>query len=173
MRYGGEELDTDAQAEATRALVEKLRRCLLHHRRARPRASAPRPSVPTGPTPRSEGTGRHGVGMAPPLMAVAASSADVAEVAAGAEGLYKMTCFSSSVVIDAPEAMTDYDRAVFESAAGGGGGGGSAKSVAASGGSDAAGFKLGETHLDGRRYLMGDGFMVNEKEDAEGTNSQK
>ena len=111
--------------------------------------------------------------MAPPLMAVAASSAEVAEGAAGAEGLDKMTCFSSSVVIDAPEAMTDYDRAVFESAAGGGGGGGGAKSVAASGGSDAAGFKLGETHLDGRRYLMGDGFMVNEKEDAEGTNSQK
>jgi uncharacterized protein (DUF1810 family) len=45
MRYGGEELDTDAQAEAARALVEKLRRCLIHHRRARPRASAPRPSV--------------------------------------------------------------------------------------------------------------------------------
>jgi hypothetical protein len=99
--------------------------------------------------------------MAPPLMAVAASSADAAEVAAGAEGLYKMTCFSSSVVIDAPEAMTDYDRAVFESGEGG------------SDGSDAADFKLGETHLDGHRYLMGDGFMVNEKEDADGTYSQK
>ena len=106
--------------------------------------------------------------MAPPLTAVAASSADAAEVAAGAEGLYKMTCFSSSVVIDAPEAMTEYDRAVFEAGEGAG-----ANSVAASGSSDAADFKLGETHLDGHRYLMGDGFMVNEKEDANGTNSQK
>lgn len=99
---------------------------------------------------------------------VAARSSDAAEVAEGAEGLYKMTCFSSSVVIDAPEAMTDYDRAVFESDEGAG-----AQGVAGTEGSDAADFKLGETHLDGHRYLMGDGFMVNEKEDADGTCSQK
>jgi hypothetical protein len=44
MRYGGEELDTDAQAEVARALVEKLRRCLLHHR-PHPPAREPTPRM--------------------------------------------------------------------------------------------------------------------------------
>lgn len=88
-------------------------------------------------------------------------SADAAEVAAAAAELYKMTSFSSAVAIDRPEAMTDYDRAVFGSGAGPG--------AADAGGCGAADFKPGEAHLDGHRYLMGDGFMLNEEEGKDGS----
>jgi hypothetical protein len=45
-------------------------------------------------------------------------SKDAAEVATAAEELFKMTSFTSAVAIDTPEALTDYDRAVFGAGAG-------------------------------------------------------
>lgn len=98
------------------------------------------------------------------------SSDDAAEVAMAAAELYKMTSFNSAVAIDRPEALTDYDRAVFGNGAGGG------QEVSASGapshqgaGAENPSFAPGEAHLDGHRYLMGDGFMLNEDEGPNGS----
>ena len=79
-----------------------------------------------------------------------------------------MTSFSSAVAIDRPEALTDYDRAVFGAGAGAGDGAAAPPSAPAtcSAGTD---FKPGEAHLDGHRYLMGDGFMLNEEEGTDGS----
>ena len=101
-------------------------------------------------------------------------SDNAAEVSRAAEELYKMTSFSSAVAIDRPEALTDYDRAVFGNGLGASSGGHEASASGAAmqkNGASAEGqsFSPGEAHLDGHRYLMGDGFMLNEDEGPNGS----
>jgi len=85
-------------------------------------------------------------------------SEDASEVAASAEELFRMTSFKSAVAIDTPEAMTDYDRSVF----GAGAGAGDAVTPPAGNSTADVSFSTGDAHVDGRRYLMGDGFMLDE-----------
>ena len=75
-------------------------------------------------------------------------SGDVSEAAKAAEAIYKMTSFASAVCIDDRSAMTSYDLSVF--------GGEPAEAPPAEGGDDG----LGDVHVDGKRYGMGDGFML-------------
>lgn len=82
-------------------------------------------------------------------------------MATAAAELFRMTSFSSAVAIDTPEALTDYDRAVFGAGAGGGAGGAASAPPPSTNNADPS-FASGEAHVDGRRYLMGDGFMLDE-----------
>lgn len=88
----------------------------------------------------------------------ATNSEDASEVAASAEELFRMTSFKSAVAIDTPDAMTDYDRSVF----GAGAGAGDAVTPPAGNSTADVSFSTGDAHVDGRRYLMGDGFMLDE-----------
>lgn len=95
------------------------------------------------------------------LVAQLRNSEDPGAVAAAAEELYKMTSMATAVAIDIPEAMTDYDRAVF-----GAGDGSAATGSTTAGGlrPDSNGLRPGEEHIDGHCYLMGDGFMMDESQ---------
>ena len=83
-------------------------------------------------------------------------SADVSEAARAAEAIYKMTSFASAVCIDDRSAMTSYDLSVF--------GGEPAEAPPPEGGDapppDGGDDGLGDVHVDGKRYGMGDGFML-------------
>ena len=77
-----------------------------------------------------------------------------------------MTSFSSAVAIDTPEAMTDYDLAVFGTGAGSAPDQVSTAAPPVANGASTGDFTPGEAHLDGHRYLMGDGFMMDEVTEA-------
>ncbi|EKX41984.1 hypothetical protein GUITHDRAFT_111840 [Guillardia theta CCMP2712] len=77
-----------------------------------------------------------------------------------AESLYHMTSFTSGVSIDNHNAMTDYDKAVFLG-----------KESSSTGENEAE--QNGPVHVDGRRYMMGDGFMLMEDSTEEGAKADK
>ena len=176
LQYGGPKIDEDEQRQVALELLEKLRRCL---RLAALPGTSPS-NVPCRGLTRSRI--RHLLIAEPDAPSHSRArcqpqpSDDASEVAMAAEQLYKMTSFSSAVAIDRPEAMTDYDRAVFGAGAGAavppsGAGGPTAPAPHAGGTAEVPGpaFTPGEAHLDGHRYLMGDGFMLNEEEGPNGS----
>lgn len=81
-------------------------------------------------------------------------SSDVSEAAKAAEAIYMMTSFASAVCIDDRSAMTSYDLSVF----------GGDPAPPPEGGDDG----LGDVHVDGKRYGMGDGFMLSCDEGEDG-----
>ena len=157
MRFSASTLDADEQMKIAVALVQQLRRLFLHN-------CLPSRAFLNSPFPCLQ----ESCLCVSLFLTIMMYSDNTTEAAKAAEELFKLTSFSSAVAIDTPEAMTDYDRAVFGASAC------NAESAAASQllsndtgnvkGATEETFKPGEMHLDGHRYLMGDGFMLNEKE---------
>jgi len=159
MRFSESTLDVDEQMKLAVALVKKLCRLSLN-------ICLPSRAFLNSPFPCLQASFL----CVSLFLTIMMYSDNTAEAAKAAEELFKLTSFSSAVAIDTPEAMTDYDRAVFGASACTP----PAESAAASqllsnetGNVKEAAeetFKPGEMHLDGHRYLMGDGFMLNENE---------
>ena len=87
------------------------------------------------------------------------------QAARAAEELYLLTSFASAVSIDDKSALTTYDAKVFGTLAEGAENASDAASVSVEGSlqvpmnPEEVG---GDVHVDGKRYLMGDGFMLME-----------
>jgi len=87
------------------------------------------------------------------------------QAARAAEELYMLTSFASAVSIDDKSALTTYDAKVFGTSAEGAENASDAASVSVEGSlqvpmnPEEVG---GDVHVDGKRYLMGDGFMLME-----------